>query len=106
MFNNIDTSLAWTIQGLAMNQGSLVANPIPPTTRWFRVSWILLMTLYFVMTPWHSVLMAKEQCVLDTHAGKQQSLAATDIYLTIALKKWKTFKYILELWLPNVSKEE
>jgi len=31
--------------------------------------------------------MAKEQCVLDTHAGKQQSLAATDIYLTIALKK-------------------
>jgi hypothetical protein len=45
-----------------------------------------------------------EQNILDTNAGKQLPLAATDIYLTLVLKKWTAFKYGLELWPPDVSK--
>ncbi len=43
-----------------------------------------------------------EQHILDTNAGKQLSEAATDFYLTQALKKWTTFKYGLELWPTDV----
>ncbi len=42
-------------------------------------------------------LYPKEQPVLDTNAEKQQSQAATDVLLTLVLKKWTTFKYRLEL---------
>jgi len=35
--------------------------------------------------------------VLDTNAGKQLSLAATDVYLKLMLKKGTAFKYRLEL---------
>jgi hypothetical protein len=45
-----------------------------------------------------------EQHVLDTNAGKQVSQAATDVKLTLTLKKWTAFKYRLELWPPDVSK--
>jgi hypothetical protein len=45
-----------------------------------------------------------EQHLLDTNAGKQLSYAATDIYLTLALKKWTAFTYGLESWPPDVSK--
>ena len=38
-----------------------------------------------------------EQNILDTNAGKQLPLAATDIYLTLVLKKCTAFKYGLEL---------
>jgi hypothetical protein len=38
-----------------------------------------------------------EQRILDTNAGKQQSYAATDIKLTLVLKKITTFKYRLEI---------
>ncbi len=34
-----------------------------------------------------------EEHVLDTNAGKQVSSAATDVQLTLVLKKWTTFKY-------------
>ncbi len=44
-----------------------------------------------------------EQHILDTNAGKQQFQAATDVSLTLVLKKL-TFKYWLELWPPVVSK--
>jgi hypothetical protein len=45
-----------------------------------------------------------EQCILDTNAGKQQFYAATDVYFTLVLKKWTTFKYRLECWPQGVSK--
>ncbi len=39
----------------------------------------------------------QEQHIVDTNAGKQQTQAATDVLLTLALKKWTTFAYCLEL---------
>ncbi len=44
-----------------------------------------------------------EQHLLDSKAGKQLSEAATDVLLTLVLKKWTTFKYRLELWPPVVD---
>jgi hypothetical protein len=38
-----------------------------------------------------------EQHILDTNAGKQLSLFATDVTLTLVLKKQTTFKYRVEL---------
>jgi hypothetical protein len=45
-----------------------------------------------------------EQQIFDTNKGKQQSEAATDVYLTLVFKKWTTFEYRLELWPPDVTK--
>ncbi len=45
-----------------------------------------------------------EQRILDTNAGKRFSKAASDVWLTLVLKKWTAFKYRLELWPPDVSK--
>ena len=47
-----------------------------------------------------------EQLVLDTYAAEQLSLTATDVSLTLVLKKWIAFKYRFELWPPDVSKSE
>jgi hypothetical protein len=46
-----------------------------------------------------------EQSVLDTKAGKQLSLAAIDVKLTLVLKKLTAFKFRLKLWPPDVSKK-
>ncbi len=45
-----------------------------------------------------------EQHVLDTNAGKKLSWAATDVQLTLVLKKRTTFEYILELWPLDISR--
>jgi len=50
--------------------------------------------------------LSMEEPILDTSAGKQLSQAATDVLLSLVLKKWTTFKYGLELWPPDVSKYE
>ncbi len=47
---------------------------------------------------------AIEQCTIDINAGKQQSWAATAVKVTLVLKKWTTFKKILELRPSDVSK--
>jgi hypothetical protein len=45
-----------------------------------------------------------EEHVFYSYAGKQQSWAATDVKSTLVLKKWTTYNYRFELWLPDVSK--
>ncbi len=47
---------------------------------------------------------AIEHDVLDTNAGKQLSWSATDVYLTLPLKKGTTIKVGSVLWPPDVSK--
>ncbi len=49
-------------------------------------------------------LLAIEQHLLDTNAGKELSWAATDVLLTLVLNKWTTFKYRLALWPPDIYK--
>ena len=52
------------------------------------------------------MMVTLEEHVLDTYAGKQLSQAVTDVYLTLVLEKWTTFRYRLELWPPDVSKSK
>jgi hypothetical protein len=69
----------------------------------------LSVRLHWSLVPWAAwhqrilCFLITEEHILDTYAGKQLSETATDVYVTLVLKKWTQFKYRLEFWQPDAS---
>jgi len=51
---------------------------------------------FWTIVIWRNDCCPKEQRILEINAGRQQSCAVTDVYLTLVFKKWTTFKCRIE----------